>query len=137
MTTKKNYTVKEANQALPLVSVIVRDLTQLSLEIAERRQRISQLNEHQDADSLYAEEVNQAQQHLNESERELRRFEKELEQLGVLCSDTREGVVDFPAIMDDQPIYLNWRQGEPEVSYWRTVDSELGDRHRLPAHAGS
>ena len=39
--------------------------------------------------------------------------------------------------MDGREVFLCWRLGEPEVSYWHDLDAGFAGRQPLPAHAGS
>ena len=42
----KTFTIEQANATLPLVRAIVSDLVELSVEVAERRQRVGYLLKH-------------------------------------------------------------------------------------------
>ena len=42
----------------------------------------------------------------------------ELEDLGIHIKDLDYGLVDFPAERYGEKVFLCWRCGEPEVSYW-------------------
>lgn len=129
------FTVAEANKRLPLVSVIVKDLSDLSRTVADRRHRIEQLAsptvKKPDTDP-YAQERKQILEDLEENVRDLQRYEEELDQLGVWCRDHVDGVVIFPAEIDGNPIHLSWRLGEPEVLYWHNIDEGFNDRRPLP-----
>lgn len=133
------FTVDEANRMLPLLSAIVKDLSELSLRVSERRQRISQLGDdyHDSTDNPYAEELAQIKLHLQDSEKDLVRFQHELDQLGVECENELDGFIDFPSQLDGRPIYLCWQLGEPEVLHWHEVDGGFEDRQRLAALADS
>ena len=67
--TRKSFTVQEANAALPLVRAIVRDLTELSREVIQRRERLSMLLAGRDRESYdpYREELLQIEDELKES----------------------------------------------------------------------
>jgi hypothetical protein len=41
-----------------------------------------------------------------------------LEHLGVELKDLDTGLVDFPAMKFNEPVYLCWKLGESEVLYW-------------------
>jgi len=129
---RRRFTPEEANAALPLVRVIVRDLVRLSGELIERRQRLALLvARHQpDSSSLYREELAQIEEELEKDTRRLQEYVEELRQLGVEPKSVTEGLVDFPATVDGRKVYLCWKLGEPEVLYWH--DRHAGFQGRQP-----
>jgi hypothetical protein len=132
---RKQFTVEEANAALPLVRAIVKDLTTLSREVSERRERLSFLlaGRRGAIHDLYREELAQIEQELEKDSRRLREFVEELLQLGVEPRSVTQGLVDFPAVLDAEPVYLCWKLGEPEVLYWHRRGARLHDRRPLAA----
>jgi len=58
----------------------------------------------------------------------------ELERLAVdniLLRDPETGLVDFPAELDGQRVYLCWRVGEEAVANWHPLDTGFSSRHPL------
>lgn len=134
---KKLFTVEQANAALPLVRAITSDLVTLAREIQERRERLSMLlaGHQQSAKDPYAEELAQIEEELDKDGQQLEVYADELRALGVEPKSATEGLVDFPAMIDDRLVYLCWRLGEPEVLYWHEL--EAGFRGRQSLTAGS
>lgn len=135
---RKVFTIEQANAALPLVRAITKDLAELSRDVIERRERLSLLLRGRERDKqrdLYAEELAQVQEELENDNERLRAYVEELRELGVEPKDGPEGLVDFPAVMDGRAVYLCWKLGEPEVLYWH--DLEAGFRGRQSLTAGS
>ena len=129
------FTVEQANKRLPLVSVIVKDLSELSRRVAERRQRIEQLTApsgNESENDPYAQERKQIVEELESNVKDLQRYENELDQLGVWCRDRVDGVVVFPSEIDGNKIHLSWQLGEPEVLFWHNIDEGFNDRRPLP-----
>ncbi|MFN2587266.1 MAG: DUF2203 domain-containing protein [Actinomycetota bacterium] len=54
-----------------------------------------------------------------------------LEEWDVELRDLASGLVDFPALMLDEEIYLCWRLGEPEVAWYHPRAEGFGGRRRL------
>jgi hypothetical protein len=54
-----------------------------------------------------------------------------LNEWDVLLRDPETGLVDFPAERDDEPIFLCWRLGEPEVAWWHPTDTGVAGREPL------
>lgn len=134
---RKVFTVEQANAALPLIRAITKDLSELSRDVIERRERLSLLvrGRERDKRDLYAEELAQVQQDLETDSERLRAYVEELRELGVDPKDGPEGLIDFPALIDGRAAYLCWKLGEPEVLYWH--DLEAGFRGRQSLTAGS
>lgn len=134
---RKVFTVEQANAALPLIRAITKDLSELSRDVIERRERLSLLLKGREREKrdLYADELAQVQQDLETDSERLRAYVEELRELGVDPKDGPEGLIDFPAVIDGRPVYLCWKLGETEVLHWH--DLEAGFRGRQSLTAGS
>lgn len=62
---------------------------------------------------------------------ELSRIVAEIRGLGVVVRDPTTGLVDFPAELDGQPVFLCWRIDEDEVANWHDRDSGFAGRQPL------
>lgn len=135
----KLFTLEEANATLPLVRAIVTDLSRLSREVVERRERLSLLRgtrENRPSDP-YSAELAQIEDELEKDRSELQGYVDELRQLGVEPKNGLEGLVDFPCQMDGRVVYLCWRLGEPEVLYWHEIETGFAGRQALAAGIGA
>lgn len=56
---------------------------------------------------------------------------RELAERGVLLRDADPGLVDLPAQRDGVPIYLCWREPEPDVAWWHPRDTGFAGRRPL------
>lgn len=134
---KRLFTVEQANASLPLVRAIVQDLAALSREVIERRQRLSHLlagRQRNDQD-VYSSELTQIEEELEKDSQRLQEYVDELRALGVEPKNGPEGLVDFPALVDGRLVFLCWKLGEPEITFWH--DLEAGFRGRQPLTAGA
>ena len=106
MTTETKYfTPAEARKTLPLVKNIVRDILQATREMR-----------------LIAEEINSGIEddlRIKKLASDVNGFLAELEEIGCFYKDTKFqiGLVDFPAMMDGEEVYLCWRSDEEDVLY--------------------
>jgi hypothetical protein len=130
---RKTFTVQQANAMLPLVRAIVGDLVRLSSEVVERRQRLTSLsrNRRRPAIGFYRDELNHAEAELDRDTQRLQGYVEELTALGVDPQDASEGLVDFPAMLGGRLVYLCWKLGEPEISYWHELDAGFQGRQPL------
>ena len=131
------FTVEEANAMLPLVRAICTDLSRLSRDLVERRERLAELTEgrSRERSDLYSDELDQIEQELVKDANQLEEYLGELRDLGVQPKNALEGLVDFPADMDGRVVHLCWKLDEPEVLFWHEIDA--GFRGRQPLTADS
>jgi hypothetical protein len=134
----KIFTLDQANAMLPLVRAIVRDLTDLSRDVLDRRERLAFLlaGREGDAKDLYRDELSQIEQELHKDNDRLREYVRELQELGVEPKNGPEGLVDFRCVMDGRVVYLCWKYGEPEIRFWHELDAGFAGRQKLPEALG-
>jgi hypothetical protein len=110
---KRLFTPQEAESALPLVRQIVAD-------ILETARRIRELDENDgDLPRLQAE----MEEHL-----------MELEGVGCFFKDWNfsVGLVDFPAVIDGETVFLCWRSDESELAWYHPIEQGYQGRKPLP-----
>jgi hypothetical protein len=57
----------------------------------------------------------------------------EVQDSGCLVKDLDLGLVDFYSRLDDADVFLCWKLGEMDISYWHRVDEGYGQRQSLMA----
>jgi hypothetical protein len=131
----KLFTVEQANAVLPLVRAITADLVELSREVMERRERLALLTGGRNAAAKdpYSEELAQIEEELEKDSMQLQAYVDELRELGVEPKSGPEGLVDFPSLMDGRIVFLCWKFGEPEVTYWHELEAGFAGRQSLVA----
>jgi hypothetical protein len=131
------FTIAEANAMLPLVRAIADDLVRLSREVVERHQRVEHLKAGRNITSgdPYDEELAQIEEELTKDRQRLHEYVEELRQLGVEPKSGIDGIVDFPAMLEGELVYLCWKLGEPEILFWHTLDGGFAARQPLTAEA--
>ena len=110
---KRVFTQQEAESTLPLVRQIVADI----LETAGR------LREAEETDG-----------DLPGLEAELQERLQEIEEIGCFFKDGdfSVGLVDFPAVIDGETVFLCWRSDESELAWYHPVDEGFVGRRPLP-----
>jgi len=53
-----------------------------------------------------------------------------LRRSGLLVDDLRQGMLDFPALLEGRPVLLCWRVGEPSLDFWHEPGNGV-DRIRV------
>lgn len=128
---KKTYTLDEANAMLPLLRVILRDITTLANELRDRYERVVRLQKTQGLDQAHQEEVQQLLAEFEGGQDKMREYEQELEKLGVELKDYYTGLVDFRHLRDGKEVYLCWKLGEPDIAHWHELNSGFSGRQKL------
>lgn len=120
MTETKYFTPKEAKQTLPLVKKIVKDILDNSFQVKTIAEQMgSAAKENPEVQKLLAE---------------LDYFMKELEEIGCYYKDWNFsiGLVDFPAMIDGEEVFLCWRSDEEEIMYYHGINEGYAGRKRIP-----
>jgi len=66
-----------------------------------------------------------------ELKHEIARLIYRIESYGCVVKDIDLGLVDFPSMLGDEPIYLCWKLGEPKIAYWHGLDEGFSSRQPL------
>lgn len=127
----KYFSVAQANAALPLIRIIIRDITTLAEELKERHSRLQRLQEAGRLDSAHQEEVQSMVEEFERGQEKMAELIEELHTLNVEMKDPFSGLVDFPSMMDGRVVYLCWKQGEAEVAHWHELWAGFAGRQPL------
>ncbi|MCB9211738.1 MAG: DUF2203 domain-containing protein [Ignavibacteriales bacterium] len=118
----KYFTPEEANKTLPLVKKIVKDILDYTSEL-----KII-------TDSVNGDvENNRVAQNLISN---IRGFMKELEEIGCYYKDWNFsiGLVDFPAIIDNEDVLLCWKSDEEKILYYHGINDGFRGRKLIPEY---
>ncbi len=116
----KYFTPQEAKRTLPLVKKIVKDILDNAFQI---RTIVDSLGE--------GFENNHEIQKLSN---EINYYMHELEEIGCSYKDWNFsiGLVDFPAIINDEEVLLCWRSDETDIKYYHGIDEGYSGRKPIP-----
>lgn len=127
----KVFTLKEANQLLPI-------LAKLILELQAKRDLATNTEVQIDSLELISNSDNSAEKemfYMKETHRQIARefyaIIDQIHELGCFLKDLGLGLIDFYGIVNDQVVYLCWRLGEPEISYWHETGQGFVNRQPL------
>jgi hypothetical protein len=112
---KTVFTIEDANRTLPLVRSIVSD-------VADRWKDLVKVRD---------EYGNSSPEH-DQIMRELAEYIQELKEIGCHLKDFERGLVDFPAIVDNNEVLLSWKLGEDEITHIAVGEGDSADRAPLP-----
>jgi hypothetical protein len=63
---------------------------------------------------------------------EVRQILNALTEAGIVVRDVDRGLIDFPAVLDGEEVYLCWELGEDEIAFFHDLESGFGGRQPLP-----
>ncbi len=122
---KKHYTIEEARALLPQVRQWLEEIEPLRRKLTQHEERLQGLLA--EGADLGGDVVCQSLKNIVKLRAILREFERREIQL----KDLDRGLLDFPAIKDDQEIFLCWEKDEEDIEHWHTLDSGYSGRERL------
>ena len=110
------FTVTEAQRTLPLVRAIVRDVLDLGAQARE----------------VLSGRVGEPT--IDELQDQLREHLAELAGIGCYYKDWnfQVGLIDFPALIDGEVVFLCWRSDEPELRYYHRIEDGYAGRQPIP-----
>jgi hypothetical protein len=127
---RKLYTLDEANAMLPLLRVILRDITTLAAELRDQNERLIRLQT-EGLDQAHREEVQHLEEEFERGQERMREYVLELENLDVELKDYFTGLIDFRHLRDGKEVYLCWRLDETEVAHWHELNAGFAGRKKI------
>jgi hypothetical protein len=121
----KHYTRDEARALLPQIRKWLERLNQLR-QVLERNEK--------QLDALMKEGHDAGGQTVNDQVRTLADVQEILagfQHRQIVIKDLERGLVDFPAIIGGNEVFLCWEQDEEDVEFWHDLESGFGGRERL------
>ncbi len=61
---------------------------------------------------------------------------RSIEESGALVKDLDTGLIDFPALLGNEEVYLCWKLGEPRIEYWHRIQDGFAGRKRIAGEFG-
>lgn len=129
----KQFTLSEATALLPTIRPILEEIINLRARLERTERDLVSLhwkartNGHAEHQGSFGE----GQEARTELMTEINAQLVKLHDLGVELKDPAIGLVDFPSLREDRLVYLCWRLGEPEISYWHDIDAGFAGRQPL------
>ena len=120
LTEIKYFTHYEAKRTLPLVKQIVRDILNYANQIKAIAESLGgKIEDNQEIQLLISE---------------IDSFMKELNDIGCTYKDWnfQIGLVDFPAIIDNEEVLLCWRSDEDDIRFYHGIEEGFAGRKPIP-----
>jgi hypothetical protein len=121
----RNYTVEQANAAIPWVTERIDRLraAREGLNDEEARAALSEAGPTNGG--------GEPGRVVSDAFVEMRSALIELQSMDVVLRDLDRGLVDFPSVREGREVFLCWEEGEEEIGFWHDLDSGYGGRQPL------
>ena len=139
---QRYFSRSDAVRTLPLVKRIVADILDTGRNLREyledtaprRARAAAAAGSTRDEQRRAAERLFNEDPIIQEHRAALLEYLAELESMGCLYKDWNfeMGLVDFPAIIDDEQVFLCWRSDEPELAFYHRIEEGYAGRQPLP-----
>lgn len=121
----KHYTRDEARALLPQVRQWLAELTELRQELHRQEEMLSGMLA--SGNDVGGAVVNRWVKTAARIRDVLRNFhEREIQ-----IKDLDRGLIDFPAFVGGQEVFLCWEKDEEDIEFWHDLDSGYAGRERL------
>lgn len=125
------FTLEEAEHTLPLVRRIVADLVAEHPGWRAGVSRYEALSLAANAETGETPEMVEVSMDVARRAERIDGFLRELEEIGCTFKGFESGLVDFPSLRNDQPVYLCWRLGEDRISAWHDLEAGFDGRQPI------
>ena len=132
--THTSFSIEQARAMLPLLRLIVTDISLSHRELSERRSTLRRmLRGHQGKSKfqVYDQEIAEVQDELKSQTVNLEAYIEELERLGVILRSAHDGIIDFPTVLEDQSAFFSWQMEEPDITDFHWAHESSAERRPL------
>jgi hypothetical protein len=126
MTSKKIFTLEEANDVIPELLGWVPEIQKLSNSMNRDFPDIRNAREK----AKWSGGSVQGTSYLSVVLKYNHLIQK-IESIGCEIKGIREGLVDFPSIREGREVYLCWRMPEKEIRFWHGLDAGFSGRQPI------
>lgn len=67
----------------------------------------------------------------DQSREKIKEAIEQIQETGCVLKDLDEGLVDFPALLNGNEVYLCWKLGEDRIGFWHGLDEGFAGRKPL------
>ena len=127
---KKLFDEDDANELIPRLELLVQ---RAQLQVHSLRKRISEIAKVDDSIlGLELSDIIERHPELSSYTESIAAAAGAIEELGCVLKDLDTGLIDFPAQLGDEVVFLCWQSGEPKVIAWHSIDGGFAGRQPIP-----
>lgn len=128
---EKLFTVEEVNKLLPEIKTIIDEFKDRKKIFFELKEEVFQLTEIVDSEEYRSEELSNKERILMATSKEIENLFEEIAKLGCIVKDIDNGLVDFISIFQGKKVFLCWKQGEDNVSWYHDMHTGFSGRLKI------
>ena len=123
----KRFSLEKADGLIPQMELAVEKMQRIGMRV---RAEMGTLSEEQ-CSSVQSQHVLQLRPALRPLFEDMVQAVQQIEQLGGLFKGLELGLVDFPACVGGEDVYLCWQYGEKEIAFYHKRDEGFADRRTI------
>jgi len=128
---EKLFTVEEANKLLPEIRTLIDEFKDRKKIFFELKEEVFELTEIVDREEYRSEELSNKERILMATSKEIENLFEEIAKLGCIVKDIDNGLVDFISIFQGKKVFLCWKQGEDNVSWYHDMHTGFSGRLKI------
>ena len=128
------FTVAEANALLPTLRASMERLQALLNEARARYRELEMIKAvgyREDGTLIMLYDYRVAKQEFDRAVEEANRLIDQIHSIGCQIKSIDLGLVDFPAMINGEPVLLCWKLGEDRVAHYHPTDRGYADRRPI------
>jgi len=128
---EKYFTLREAEELLPFIRPHLEEAREQKRNLDSREEELSRASaEIMVLGGSIPPRTRLAQTRLERDQfaEQLKESVSKVVETGCLIKDLEVGLVDFPALLRGEEIYLCWKLGERRIEYWHGIDEGFAGR---------
>ena len=124
------FGIDEANERLADLRPVLEQLRDDRARVAEIQADLQRERE-TDGNAEHAEQLAEHETELREIVRRMQFGVAQIDHWGITLRDIPSGLIDFPALANGRPIWLCWRLGEGQITWWHEANQGFDQRQPL------
>jgi hypothetical protein len=128
----KYYDIDAANDAVPEIDRIVRLLGDQRVELVRLRDEVlAKQGSGEGAGTAIAGDLRLTRLRMQGLIDQMAAGVARIDAMGLTLRDIEHGLVDFPALLSGQQVWLCWQLGESSIGWWHALDTGFSNRRPL------
>lgn len=130
----KTFTLDEALALLPVISSLLDRATESRSEAAAVEADLQEINRRiflSGGMRIDVGEIASKRTTLTTHMERMKQLLSEINEIGAQVKDLDQGLIDFPAKLDNEIVLLCWKRGEQTIQFWHSTDSGFAGRQPI------
>ena len=120
------FTLQEANEAIITVRPLMDEIQTIRQKILARQPEVWPVVERSAGNG-----GSQAASKLVKEFAQLDALVHLIQETGAVFKDINLGLLDFPALKDGREVYLCWKYGEEDITFWHEIEAGYAGRQSI------